>query len=108
MGNIVGVTGLLLFWGKVPSGSCYLGHRQLLFWGGWRELLFLEGGEWRGTEGAPHCGVPSTLGAHPHIEAKVGEGGKVGWMRREAEEGWSVAARKLRLEPTRARGSGSA
>lgn len=35
---------MLLFLGKVPAGSFYLGHHQLLFWGGWQELLLLMGG----------------------------------------------------------------
>lgn len=61
----------------MPPGTCYLGHRQLLFWGGWQELLFPKGGGWRRTAGALHCGVLFTLGAHDPTEAKV-EGGAEG------------------------------
>lgn len=53
---------MLLFGRKVPSGSCYLGHHQLLFWDRWYELLFLKGGVWRRTEGAPYCGGASNFG----------------------------------------------
>lgn len=63
----------------MPSGSCYLEHRQLLFWGGSQELFFLQGVLLQGnTVGVPHCRMPFTLGGtHNHTEAKVEEGGEV-------------------------------